>query len=45
MTEYNKRLFESNAMDFDDLLFNVYRLFREFPETLENINGDILTSA
>ena len=22
-------------MDFDDLLFNVYRLFREFPETLE----------
>ena len=35
MTEYNKRLFESNAMDFDDLLFNVYRLFREFPETLE----------
>ena len=27
MTEYNKRLFESNAMDFDDLLFNVCRLF------------------
>ena len=33
--EYNKKLFESNAMDFDDLLYNVYRLFKEFPDTLE----------
>lgn len=31
---YNKRLRKSNAMDFDDLLFNTNVLFRDFPEIL-----------
>jgi len=31
---YNKRLRKSNAMDFDDLLFNTNILFRDFPEIL-----------
>ncbi len=33
-TEYQKRIQQSSAMDFDDLLLNVVRLFRESPETL-----------
>ncbi|MCL1914927.1 MAG: UvrD-helicase domain-containing protein [Eubacteriaceae bacterium] len=33
--EYTKRLFASNAMDFDDLLVNVIRLFDEAPAVLE----------
>lgn len=33
-TIYNKRLKKSNAMDFDDLLFNTNILFRDFPEIL-----------
>lgn len=33
--EYDKMLFKSNAMDFDDLLLNAYRLFRDFPDALE----------
>ncbi len=32
---YDKRLKESDAMDFDDLLLNTFRLFRQSPETLE----------
>lgn len=32
--EYEKILRDNNAMDFDDLLLNVHRLFSEFPETL-----------
>ena len=31
---YNKRCFKNGAMDFDDLLFNMYRLLKEFPEAL-----------
>ncbi len=31
---YNARLKRSDAMDFDDLLFNTYLLFRDFPEVL-----------
>lgn len=33
-TIYNNRLRKSNAMDFDDLLFNTNILFRDFPEIL-----------
>ncbi len=32
---YAKRLMEAGAMDFDDLLYNTVRLFREQPEVLE----------
>lgn len=32
--EYQKRLFTSNAMDFDDLLLNMNVLFGRFPEVL-----------
>src|SRR4051812_44014376 len=34
-TEYQRRLQEASAVDFDDLLVLAVRLFREFPETLE----------
>jgi len=33
-TEYNKRLFENNAMDFDDLLLKPIDLFNENPKIL-----------
>ncbi len=33
---YDKRLKESNAMDFDDLLINTVKLFRDFPDVLEH---------
>lgn len=33
--EYQKRLFASNALDFDDLLFETARLFQSFPEVLD----------
>lgn len=33
-TEYNRRLFQSHSMDFDDLLFNTNILLRDFPEVL-----------
>lgn len=33
--EYQKRLFDCNALDFDDLLVKTVQLFNEFPETLE----------
>lgn len=32
---YQKKLLELNAMDFDDLLFNAYRLFTTQPQVLE----------
>lgn len=32
---YQKRSFQSNAMDFDDLLFNTNVLFRDFPDVLQ----------
>lgn len=32
---YQKALFESNALDFDDLLFETVKLFTEVPEVLE----------
>jgi DNA helicase-2/ATP-dependent DNA helicase PcrA len=31
---YSKRCFKNGAMDFDDLLFLMYRLLKEFPEAL-----------
>ncbi|MDZ4845163.1 MAG: 3'-5' exonuclease [Chitinophagales bacterium] len=31
---YNKRLFQSSAMDFDDLLFNMNTLLSKFPDVL-----------
>ncbi len=34
-TNYQKALFHSKAMDFDDLLFKTNVLFRDFPETLQ----------
>lgn len=33
--EYQRRLFESNACDFDDLLLLTLRLFQEHPQVLE----------
>lgn len=30
--EYNRKLLESNAMDFDDLLLNIIRLLESFPD-------------
>jgi DNA helicase-2/ATP-dependent DNA helicase PcrA len=33
-TAYNQRLKRTDAMDFDDLLFNMYILLRDFPEML-----------
>ena len=34
--EYQNRLHRAGAMDFDDLLINVVRLFREHPDVLEH---------
>jgi len=34
-TEYQRRLEEASAVDFDDLLVLAVRLFREFPEALD----------
>lgn len=34
-SRYCERCFQANAMDFDDLLLNTYRLFNEFPEVRE----------
>ena len=31
---YTKRCFRSGAMDFDDILINTYRLFENYPDTL-----------
>lgn len=31
---YSKRCFKSTAMDFDDILFNTYRLLQEHPDVL-----------
>ena len=33
-TRYNQRLRRADAMDFDDLLFNMFVLLRDFPELL-----------
>ncbi|MGI6718789.1 MAG: ATP-dependent helicase [Bacteroidales bacterium] len=33
--EYQLQLFRSNAMDFDDILFNFYLLIKNFPEVLQ----------
>lgn len=32
--KYEKKLKENNAMDFDDLLFYSYKLFKEYDEVL-----------
>ena len=34
--EYQKRLEQSNAVDFDDLLFLTYKLFKKYPEIADN---------
>jgi DNA helicase-2/ATP-dependent DNA helicase PcrA len=34
--EYQRRLVAANAMDFDDLLLNTVRLFRDHPDVLEH---------
>ncbi len=34
--EYEKRLKSSNAMDFDDLIYNTVRLLTEHPDTLDH---------
>ena len=33
-TRYNDKLLANNAMDFDDILFNTVRLFKEHPDVL-----------
>ncbi len=33
--EYQKRLFQANALDFDDLIFKTVELFRDHPDILE----------
>ncbi|MEG8988487.1 UvrD-helicase domain-containing protein [Ignavibacteria bacterium 4148-Me] len=33
--EYNKRLFENNSMDFDDLLLKPIELFKQYPKVLQ----------
>jgi len=33
---YNEVLYENNAMDFDDLLINCVKLFKQFPDVLEH---------
>ncbi len=33
--EYQKKLIDSDAMDFDDLIFNTNKLFRNFPDVLK----------
>ncbi len=33
--EYQKKLKDSFALDFDDLIYNTVRLFREFPDVLD----------
>ena len=35
INEYNSKMAQSNAMDFDDLLYYVHKLFANFPEILE----------
>ncbi|MDO8964713.1 MAG: UvrD-helicase domain-containing protein, partial [Coriobacteriia bacterium] len=37
--EYERRIREANAMDFDDLLFNVVKLFRDHPDALARWQG------
>jgi len=38
-SEYSKKLKESNAMDFNDLLFNAVKLFQNNPQILERYSG------
>ena len=33
--EYQKRLLDASAMDFDDIIYNTVELFNEFPDILE----------
>ena len=35
LSEYNRKLHENNALDFDDLLFYVHKLFANFPTVLQ----------
>ncbi|HPZ09665.1 MAG TPA: 3'-5' exonuclease [Candidatus Eremiobacteraeota bacterium] len=36
---YQKKLKQNNALDFDDLIFYVVRLFRKYPEVLHKYEG------
>ncbi len=38
--EYNKRLFENNAMDFDDLLLKPIQLFEKYPKIAAHYRGN-----
>ena len=38
--EYTKRCFQSNSMDFDDLLVKTNELLNKFPENWLNIKTD-----
>ena len=44
-TEYQRRLQEASAVDFDDLLVLAVRLFREHPEALERYRSASSTSS
>lgn len=37
--EYNRKLIEQNAMDFDDILFYAYRIFTENPSVVSMYNS------
>ena len=38
---YSEELKSSNAMDFDDLIYNTVKLFREYPDVLAKYHKDI----
>lgn len=38
-SEYNRKLFEQNAMDFDDILFFAYRILIENPRVVQMYNS------
>jgi len=38
--EYNNRLFENNAMDFDDLLLKPIQLFEKYPKIAAHYRGN-----
>lgn len=40
--DYQSRLFNQNAMDFDDLIYNSIRLLQSFPDVLEKVNNRYL---
>lgn len=42
VSAYNDRMRENNALDFDDLLFEVHKLFTFFPEVLQKYQNQFL---